>query len=69
MGYSKVALPLYSIIISPSGISRSVNILFNTYNRFDVLEYDKGKRIRIATWDPGRKSIDVSSLIPSGEYL
>ncbi len=69
MGYSKVALPLYSIIISPSGISRSVNTLFNTFNRFDVLEYSKGKRIKIAKWDEGRKTIDVSSLIPSGEYL
>jgi len=69
IGYSKVALPLHSIIISPSGMSRSVKILLNTHNRVDVLEYTNGKKIKVAKWAPMRKSIDISTIIPKGEYF
>lgn len=69
LGYSRVALPLYSIIISPKGISSSVSYLLKTFNRYDVLKYDSDKRIRIAKWDSSKNEVDIRSILPPGEYL
>ncbi len=69
LGYSKVARPFYSIIVSPKGISSPVNYLLKTFNRYDVLQYDTDKRIRIAKWDNLKNEIDVRSILPPGEHL
>ena len=69
LGYSRVAKPLYSFIISPKGISQAVSYLLQTYQRFDVLEYEPGKRIKVATWSKERGEIIASSVLPPGEYL
>ena len=69
LGYSRVAYPLYSLIISPSGISKSVHYLLKTFNRYDVLEYAKGKSIRVAKWNIERNEISTPSLIPPGKFL
>jgi|YelNatPaOPRAMG01_1025707.scaffolds.fasta_scaffold15814_3 hypothetical protein len=66
LGYSRVASPVLSAIVSPEGISRSLDILLNTYNRVDILEYGPGRRIRIATWDPVRQRVDPASVFPAG---
>jgi len=69
LGYSKVALPLSSLIISPSGISRSVDHLLNVYRRFDTLEYARNRFLIIALWNPTRKELDVKTIIPKGSVL
>jgi hypothetical protein len=70
LGYSKVANPWTSIIVSPKGISDSINLLFNVYQRYDVLEYDKqGRKVQIATWLQTRKDVDQSTIIPKGSSL
>jgi hypothetical protein len=69
LGYSRVARPFLSVILSPRGYSRSISYLVETFGRVDVLEYDKGRRIRIATWDPIRKEIDPRFTLPKGEHL
>lgn len=69
LGYSKVAIPSYSIIISPSGISSSVSYLLKTFSRYDVLKYDKDKKIKIAQWDSSKNEIDIRSILPPGEHL
>jgi len=66
LGYSKVATPLMSIIISPAGISDSVNLLFNVHRRDDILSYGENGLIRIAKWIESKKDIDMRSLIPRG---
>ena len=38
LGYSRVALPVLSVILSPSGLSESLHTLLNTYGRVDLLE-------------------------------
>ncbi len=68
LGYSRVALPAYSFIISPKGISDSLKSLLITFNRLDILQYShpQGKlplSISIARWDETAKCIDSSSII------
>jgi hypothetical protein len=69
LGYSKVALPLLSIIVSPKGISDSMNLLFNISRRNDVLYYASNRHIVIGKWDGTRKEIDPYSMIPKGHHF
>lgn len=69
LGYSKVALPLYSLIISPQGISRSMNLLFNIARRNDVLYYSSDRHIIIGKWNERRQELDLSSIIPKGTLI
>ena len=69
LGYSKVAIPSFSIILSPKGISRSMNLLFNISRRNDILYYSPDKHIIIGTWSETRQEIDPSSIIPKGSRL
>jgi len=69
LGYSKVAIPLYSLIISPKGISRSMNLLFNITRRNDVLYYSSDRYIIIGKWNERRKELDLSSIIPKGSRI
>ncbi len=66
LGYSKVALPLYSVILSPKGISRSMNLLLNIARRNDILYYSTDRHIIIGKWNERRKELDFSSIIPKG---
>jgi len=69
LGYSKVALPLYSVILSPKGISRSMDLLFNVARRNDILYYSTDKHIIITKWDERKKEIDFSSIVPKGSRV
>jgi len=69
IGYSKVALPAHSIILSPKGVSKSLSLLFNVWRRYDVLYYAKNKYILIGRWDVDRKELDPSSIIPRGSSI
>lgn len=69
LGYSRVALPLCSLLLSPKGISSSVSYLFNTLRRYDVLKYADNKRIVVARWNPQSNDLDFQSIIPRGEHL
>ena len=71
LGYSRVALPLSSYLISSKGIGGGVQSLITRYDRSDILEYQwvKGelpKRIIIAKWDNNLKNIDSNSVLPPG---
>ncbi len=69
LGYSRVAKPLISLIISPTGTSHSIDYLLKVYNRYDILEYDTARRIKIATWIHDRQEIDYSNILPPGDSL
>lgn len=69
LGYSRVAQPLYSIIISPKGVSKSMHRLFNVSRRNDVLNYADGKHVIIGKWVEKRKEIDFSTIIPKGSPI
>lgn len=56
LGYSRIAQPLYSFLISPVGFSPMLTSLLQEYQRHDVLEYhwESGKMPRqvvVAEWD------------------
>ncbi|MBI3913023.1 MAG: hypothetical protein HY327_02325 [Chloroflexi bacterium] len=68
-GYSQVAQPIYSLLISPKGVSRALNLLLQIYRRYDLLEYADGQRIKIGVWDATRKTVDPTSIIPPGEHF
>lgn len=69
LGYSKVAKPIYSIIISPAGMSKALRILLKVYRRYDVLEYAEGLRLKVGIWDIVRRTIDPATIIPPGDYF
>lgn len=71
LGYSRVALPLFSYLISSANIGSAVKSLIMRYDRTDILEYhwEKGqfpRRIIIAKWDANSKSIDLTTVLPPG---
>jgi hypothetical protein len=71
LGYSRVALPLFSYLISSADIGKAVKSLIMRYDRTDILEYywEKGKfprRVIIAKWDVSSKSIDLTMVLPPG---
>lgn len=68
LGYCRVAQPKSAFIISPMGISKHVAYLLRTYQRYDVLEYNKNTRIRIATWNHDRREIEANTLLPPGDF-
>jgi len=69
LGYSKVANPILSMIVSPAEVSDSLNLLLNISRRYDVLNYSSGRQIVVAKWDETRKEIDVSTIIPKGTSI
>jgi len=69
LGYSKVALPLYSIILSPKGVSKSMHLLFNVSRRNDVLNYSGDRHIIVGKWSEKRKELDFSTIIPKGSQI
>lgn len=69
IGYSKVVRPVFSLILSPAGISSPVNTLINIYKRYDILTYWKETKIRIAKWNKITGDIDVATLLPHGGHF
>ena len=64
IGYSCIALPIYSILLSPFGMGQTLNKLLKNYNRLDILEFRPKRTVQIIKWDKNKQDIDyVNSLI------
>lgn len=63
IGYSCIALPIYSILISPQGMGATLNKLFNNYKRYDVLEFRQNRKVRVLRWDENRQDIDFQNSV------
>ncbi|MEW5795877.1 MAG: hypothetical protein AB1772_05905 [Candidatus Zixiibacteriota bacterium] len=68
LGYSRVALPRYSFLVSPEGPSDFLTSLLRTYNRSDVLRYNfpigqTPWSIAVGRWIGQAKNLDWSSVI------
>jgi hypothetical protein len=69
LGYSLVARPAWSYLLSPRGLTDRLSLLLITYGRQDILAYGKGRFIRIAAWNSERAEIDFATLIPKGSHI
>ena len=69
LGYSRVANPLYSFLVSPEPPSDKLSILLETFGRYDILEYGKSRTIRILRWDIGREEVCLSDVFPPGKLF
>lgn len=68
LGYSRIAQPLYSFLISSTGISPALLSLLQNYQRSDVLEYhwEKGRRPRniiVTEWDKTSSNLNWHTMI------
>ncbi len=64
-GYTKLANPIESFLISSEGLG-TLQIIFDVHNRKDLLVYGENseKFMKIVKWDNSRKIIDYSTMIP-----
>lgn len=58
IGYSCIALPIISILISPQGMGTTLSKLLTSFNRKDILEFRPKRRIQILKWDFYKQDID-----------
>jgi len=58
IGYSCIALPIFSILIAPQGMGSTLNKLLTAFNRKDVLEFRPKRRIEVLKWDQNKQDID-----------
>ena len=68
LGYSRIAQPLYSFLISPIGFSLTLALLLQEYRRHDVLEYhwEAGRiprKIVLAQWDMATANLNRHTMI------
>lgn len=68
LGYSRIALPLYSFLISPMGFSRMLVSLLQEYRRQDVLEYqwESGRlprKVVVAQWQISTAKLNRNTMI------
>jgi hypothetical protein len=64
IGYSCIALPIYSILLSPQGMGTTLNKLLRSYNRSDILEFRPQRTIQIIKWDEKKQDVDyVNSIV------
>ncbi|MBM4038049.1 MAG: hypothetical protein FJ290_06000 [Planctomycetes bacterium] len=69
LGYSLVVKPAAALLVSPCPISDGLAQLLRVHGRYDILEYERHRRLRIATWNAARGEIDHASVLPPGEHL
>lgn len=63
IGYSCIALPIYSILLSPQGMGHTLNKLLKSYNRVDILEFRPNRTIHIIKWDKNKQDADFMNSI------
>lgn len=63
IGYSCIALPVYSVLLSPQGIGTNLSRLLKSYKRTDVLEFRPRRKIQVVKWDYSKKDIDYPNSI------
>lgn len=63
IGYSCIALPIYSILLSPLGMGPTLSRLLLSFNRKDILEFRPNRHIHLVRWDAERGDIDYSNSI------
>jgi hypothetical protein len=66
IGYSCIALPIYSILLSPQGMGQTLCKLLKSYNRLDILEFRPKRMIQVIKWDKSKQDVDyMNSIVKS----
>lgn len=63
IGYSFIALPIFSILIAPQGMGTTLNKLLTSFNRKDVLEFRPKKRIEVLKWNKNKQDVDFMNSV------
>lgn len=63
VGYSCIALPIYSILISPQGMGSTLSKLLKVFGRKDILEFRPKHKIQVLKWDFQKQDIDFMNSI------
>ena len=63
IGYSCIALPIFSILIAPQGTGTTLNKLLTSFNRKDVLEFRPKRKIEVLKWDKNKQDIDYMNSV------
>ncbi len=63
IGYSCIALPIFSILIAPAGMGSTLAKLLTSFNRRDILEFRPGRKIEVLKWDGVKQDIDFMKSI------
>ena len=63
IGYSCIALPIQSILLSPKGMGTTLNKLLKTFNRKDILEFRPKRKISVVKWDADKQDIDFMNSV------
>ncbi len=58
IGYSCIAMPIFSILIAPQGMGTTLSKLLTSFNRKDILEFRPNRKIQVLKWDFNKKDID-----------
>ena len=58
IGYSCIALPIFSILIAPAGMGSTLAKLLTSFGRTDILEFRPGRKIQVLKWDERKQDID-----------
>lgn len=72
IGYSRIARPDYSVVLSPQGASNSLRSLLTTFGRTDVLIYhsEAGKvsrSIAVAQWNETASTVEMGTVITGND--
>ena len=63
IGYSCIALPIFSILIAPQGMGTTLSKLLIPFNRKDVLEFRPKRSIEVLKWDKNKQGIDYMNSV------
>ena len=73
LGYSKVANPIHSFIISPAGFKDGIIKLLKEFNRYDVLIYysrrSRVRKVKLIRWNESTNTPDYNNKIPNEELF
>ena len=63
LGYSCIALPILSILISPQGMGTTLTKLLISFKKVDILEYRPQRKIQVLKWDESKHDIDYNNSV------
>lgn len=63
IGYSCIALPVFSILLAPAGMGSTLSKLLTSFNRKDILEFRPGRKIEVLKWEEKKQDIDYMNSI------